>query len=291
MRPVWSLLLERRAQTATIGPIVCRLAVPPAVLAAVLFLGPAAEAALWGIEPDPSAKLTANDCRLTVAALGALARDKELAPVNLGLSVHENVAMLWGPVPSGGLKRRAEELIRRVPGIGQVVNQLYVEAPPEEETDPFWKTSPTNGLYAPDSPPTRNQPWRPPERALAVAPGGRLGAGPAWGPPVQAVRAQAIPVVPPIRIVSRPASALAPAAVLLAPRPIPVRPADLTPAFDRLLLGDARFRRVRPEVRGGFVFLHGTVWTWADLHALAKEIAQLPGVQRVILEDVQAESR
>jgi hypothetical protein len=73
----------------------------------------------------------------------------------------------------------------------------------------------------------------------------------------------------------------------------PSRPASpggaggLTEAVERLQQQDARFRRIRPEVRGDTVFLRGSVARWEDLFELARGIARLPGVERVVLDQIQ----
>jgi hypothetical protein len=73
--------------------------------------------------------------------------------------------------------------------------------------------------------------------------------------------------------------------------PIPVSPGGsatrLAEAVERLQQQDLRFRRIRPEVRGDTVFLRGWVARWEDLFDLAKGIARLNGVERVVLEQIQ----
>jgi hypothetical protein len=51
--------------------------------------------------------------------------------------------------------------------------------------------------------------------------------------------------------------------------------------------GDKRFASLRHELRGRVVYLSGTVATWDDVMALAGIVSRLPGVERVVLTQVQ----
>jgi hypothetical protein len=99
-----------------------------------------------------------------------------------------------------------------------------------------------------------------------------------------------VPLMPAIAIPLRqPVADQAPPAAMLAPMRATDQPLALAQAIERLRQSDERYRGVRPEVSGGIVHLRGTVANPQDLFALAKAIAQLPGVQRVILEEVRTE--
>src|SRR5262249_58720844 len=67
------------------------------------------------------------DCRLTVLARQSLQKDELLAALNLGVSVQSRTATLWGAIPSAELARRAEELVRQVPGGAEGQNDLRIE--------------------------------------------------------------------------------------------------------------------------------------------------------------------
>jgi hypothetical protein len=47
--------------------------------------------------------------------------------------------------------------------------------------------------------------------------------------------------------------------------------------------------RLRAEVRGGLVFLSGTVYRWEDLYQLARTLGRLPGVERVVFKDIKTD--
>ena len=87
-----------------------------------------------------------------------------------------------------------------------------------------------------------------------------------------------------------------PARELPAPAPATTAPPagrqgpDLSSVVESLRLSDARFHGIQPKVRGSVVYLRGTVFRWEHLHDLAKLIANLRGVERVVLEDVHADS-
>jgi hypothetical protein len=77
----------------------------------------------------------------------------------------------------------------------------------------------------------------------------------------------------------------APSAVLLLPTGLHTS-ADLAGEVDRLRDEDVRFRWVRSEVSGRVVHLRGFVHRWEDVLDLARAAAQLPGVERVVLEGI-----
>ena len=65
--------------------------------------------------------------------------------------------------------------------------------------------------------------------------------------------------------------------------------ADLTleQVVRKVQQSDRRFWRVHPEVRGRVVYLSGSVGRWEDLVELARSLAGLPGVERVVLKQVR----
>jgi hypothetical protein len=78
------------------------------------------------------------------------------------------------------------------------------------------------------------------------------------------------------------------------PPPSPPDPQSTTALVKRieaLRLGDDRFLGVEALVQGDVVYLRGTVYSWDHLFELARSIAQLPGIRRVLFEEVRAESR
>jgi hypothetical protein len=69
-----------------------------------------------------------RDWEIAVQARRALFEDPTLAPLNLGVSVRQRIAMLWGPVPSAAIGLRAVDRVRRVLGVAEVRSELYIEA-------------------------------------------------------------------------------------------------------------------------------------------------------------------
>src|SRR5262249_18068119 len=67
----------------------------------------------------------------TVLARQALLQDQQVGTLNLGVKVHNRVAILWGPVPSAPLARRVVELLRQIPDLIAVQNELCI-GPPED---------------------------------------------------------------------------------------------------------------------------------------------------------------
>jgi hypothetical protein len=72
-----------------------------------------------------------------------------------------------------------------------------------------------------------------------------------------------------------------------APAPIPGKLDKLEEAIRRLQQGDARYTRLRAVVQPGQIILSGTAVSWDDVYSLAGALAKLPGVERVILDQVR----
>ena len=220
--------------------------------------------------PLPSSEFPSSpaDERLTIFTRQALHQDESLAPFNLGVSVHAQVVTLWGTIPSASLSRLAEERAGQVPGVLGVHNELRVEV--SRKADPVIATRPpvsSAPAPAPNPPPT-------PPSALVSRPGENP-------PPVRG------PVSSPVQVTLRPPLAVEPVSAL-PPAPAPTaRPIDLAGAVDRLRMADERFRQVRVETTDGIVRLRGVVPRWEDMYELAQSVSRLPGVERVVLEDVR----
>jgi len=71
-----------------------------------------------------------------------------------------------------------------------------------------------------------------------------------------------------------------------APAPNPV-----AEKIDLLQRRDPRLAHVRAELSNGIVSLSGTAPRWEQIYDLARAIAKLPGVERVVLKDVQADAQ
>lgn len=78
-----------------------------------------------------------SDWLLTLQARNALLEAKGFAKLNVGLTVRDGIVVLHGTVPSAAQIDGAEKAVRAVPGVREVVNELYV--PP---IDPLVKNAP-----------------------------------------------------------------------------------------------------------------------------------------------------
>src|SRR5882724_1447057 len=96
----------------------CRWLIVPVLLAIAVSLGNAGPVRIGG---NPT-----RDVRQTIQARKLLADDPELAAWNIGVTVHDRVATLWGPVPSVEVAFRAELCLRTVIELAEVRNQLFV---------------------------------------------------------------------------------------------------------------------------------------------------------------------
>jgi BON domain len=88
----------------------------------------------WRAPVDSNAQSTTNDLQLTVRVRRALNQDDELAPHQIGVSVKGQVITLYGSVSSGDLSQRAADRARRVLGVVDVRNEILI-AP--AEVDPL----------------------------------------------------------------------------------------------------------------------------------------------------------
>lgn len=239
------------------------------------------------------------DCRMTSRARLALDGDVQLAALNLGVSVHDEVASVWGSVPSTALADRAVNCLKRVPGVIRVENQLTVESPSDPLVD-FLKL-PARPLSPKPIPGMRVlNPVEPTPRSTRTS----HGPVPVWQP---APARSAVPVTPEPKLASRTPDASGPMTMPAIPlpvtRPIPVPLAqgeatpvkaearDLASSIADLQQGNDRLAGIKPEVRGGTVVLRGTIRDWEELHTFARRIATLPGVERVVLDGVRTSPR
>ena len=214
--------------------------------------------------------LTADDCRLTVAGMRALAREPRLAELNLGLTIHDHIAVVWGTVPSAELRRLVEKTLLHVSGIAQVLNQLQVQ--------PLWDEPVTPRAPPPGAPQEHSPAQSVPPTVMVTGPSPYAELRPA-----ETAKAADSPM----RVAARPV-------IITSEPPMAVLPRSASPTdpiveqrLATLLRGDVRYLHLRAEVRDGMVILHGSVPSWDDLRLLATAASRLPGVERVVMDDVQ----
>jgi len=215
-----------------------------------------------------------RDLLHTVAVRRALFEDKDLAPLNLGVKVRNRVATLWGPVPSHELARRAVELLRKLPDLIDVRNELHVEGGAERP------------LFLPEMAPER---LRPPAIPQPPGPPGILAKWPAYDP--TSVIAQPNPIawqhVPPGPKDPRiPDDREFDVVMSALPVPPPSEPiAKLLPQAIYDLQKEKRFSQIRIEMKDDIVYLGGDSEQTQSIYELARIISRLAGVQRVIVKE------
>ena len=191
----------------------------------------------------------ANDCRLTLRARQALFQDETLGRLNLGVSVRAEKGVLWGEVSSLELARRAETCVRQVAGILEVRNELRVVRPDDPAKE-----------FLTRLPPKRSAPL-PGRVSMLHRPAGAL---------TSQGEDPGIALLPPIAVAT------------------PSKPdGALQSAVAKLQRADPRFHGLLPQIDGGVVRLRGTITRHEDLMELAQMISRIPGVERVILQDVK----
>jgi osmotically-inducible protein OsmY len=236
---------------------------------------------------EPPAIEADADTRHELRARQALMRDASLAPLNLGVRVQKHVAVLWGPVPSADLGRRAVEVLKQLPELMEVRNELHVQ--PSEE--PPTAVSPLPVPPAERPLPLQDRPTRPPTASAGVLT--------RHTPKTDTPKGNPEPPSPPAKAswVPPDQAAFAPKENLILPAidiPNPSTSGNLArgewliEAVSRLLRSDSRYQDLRPEVRGKVVHLKGEVERWADVYELAQRITRLSGVERVVLADVRS---
>lgn len=252
-----------------------------ACAAALAFAAPApADPPAWVPNPPQPEERAVHDLQLTLRARNALLQDPALARQQVGVSVHNRVATLWGRVATWALARRAEACLHQVFGLTVIRNELHVEAPEGLERH---GTLPSLGQRAPLAEPVLPPP-QPTQDAVVHHPSepaliqeqeflGR----PTEGKPTAAALA-------PGQLAG---ARRGPPPALLPPLTEAEADSGLAQKVNALCLADGRYYRVRAEVVGGTVYLGGFVDRWEHLFELAQAIARLPGAKRVVLDDVR----
>ena len=297
--------LARYASLRTLAGAACVGATAAAgVLAAGDPLPPAASVA----PPAAVAKPVAvSDVTLARTVLAAIDADPVLKDVNLIVSVVDRGAVIGGPVTTDEVKRRAEAVVRRVPGVESVKNVCFVQADPDpllrgvaERMKPGARPAAVAALPGVAVPPAAPDGYIPP--VPPQPPSDLLAAN---GAPT--VVAQ-LPTVPPVGILGAPVGAVGPGAVVkvqplppvAAPAPAPMlptapgaltgaaapaKPADVKAAVVAARAADARFARLLVELKpDGGLYISGWSATAADAWAFAAELRKVPGITRVAVD-------
>jgi osmotically-inducible protein OsmY len=230
--------------------------------AVFLFAAALAQAGPNRIDDD-----TARDVRQTMEARKLLADEPELEAFNIGVSVQNRVATLWGPVPSIEVAFRAELVLRTMFELTAVRNELFVS----ELVEPM-KKKPLRIDNPPRPLPDLAPPKLPPlPRLMPGAPGVLMGTENK-------------------RLVSQPTVKEKPAlprieAMVPDPTPAPVVNGDaqLTAAVRNLLAEKVAYRQVQFIVKDGRVYLRTTGPDTDLLYEAAQAVSRLPQVAGVVL--------
>lgn len=222
-------------------------------LGGLLLLAPAA---LADSAPGRSAQDRIRDLETQVRARQQLAADEELAPFNLGVSVRDGVAVVWGPVPSPEMKARALAAVENVRGIYKVQSEMYVTRTAGTLVTPSY------ALTLPDAPQT----------SASAMPDWRTGKLPALPGQLSSNKGDE-PTGPPKSVLLLPAVA--------APDEGPN--GELASALEGIRKGDERYRLIQYEMKNGAIYLRGTAKP-EHVMAFAQAISRVPGVGRVVLQ-------
>ncbi len=234
------------------------------------------------IEAPASGPSPQEDCRLSLVARQELYKDDAFGGLQLGATVRGSVAFVWGAVPDVALARLAEERVRRVPGVGQVQNEVRIDT--SLKVAPSAARIATTGDVSQITAGTLADAGRTSITARLVDQSSDKSRDfPLPGVPKSA--ATPLVTLPPISLTGTPAFPVPAAAVATPAR----RPAQASALY--AVVEDARNRN--PSLSGlyiqteeGAVRLSGVVAHFEDAVSFAQSVSRLPGVERVILENI-----
>jgi osmotically-inducible protein OsmY len=213
---------------------------------------------------------TAADLRDTSLARSLLLQDRELEAFNVGVSVRDHVATLWGVVPSAELARRAVDMLKKQPEFREIHSKIVVDPAERPEVEPG---SPSKFRPVEPSPPEAR-----PQAALTKGTSTWGAATPRWEPAAQdtPTSAENSPAGPAGGVAAAPETVT-----------VTVRDISLDQAIRTIRESDRRFQGLRHEIRERAVSLTGAVAQWDDAVSLARAISRLPGVERVVLIQIR----
>jgi osmotically-inducible protein OsmY len=203
------------------------------------------------------------DLELALRAREALARNPALGGMNLVVSVRQRVATLRGTTTATDVEAQARACLKTVSGLTDVRSELHHEEPERQQLAPG-----AIQLRVPIA-----------ERVIIQAP--RTQAAlvlrhpeDGWAPSPPAASGGA-----------------APQASANLPRKMGNRSQypSLSEAIDGLRLADQRFHEITADIHGQVVSLKGRVNRFEHVAELAQAIARLPGVERVLLDQVRVD--
>jgi hypothetical protein len=210
---------------------------------------------LLGTATDSHADIL--DAKLGRMAYAALQADEELADLNLGVKALEGgTIVLWGPSPSMTLTKKAEAILKKLPGVVSV----KIECDRDAVIDPLVRK--VEADLKGSTPPTEVK------TPLPVPP----------TPP-----ATPVTIVRQVTTVEKPrtdAPLKPPATTLLEPTTVIE---SNTTTIERIRKGEARFAKLRVEERDGRIVISGPTADPADAWALAKKIGPYVGDKNIVV--------
>lgn len=243
--------------------------------------------------PPPPAAAVAEQPRvpdvvIARAALAALDGERELRGVNLVVSVVDRVAVIGGPVAGARQAKRAEELVRGIPGVADVRNTCFVSQGP----DPLLSAVTDRlGSSLPPRPTMFELPGvltGTPHVSFPVPTGDAGMTAAADGPNTVVARK---PATDP-GVLGGPVSPAAPGAAAPTPPPAPTpvtltgNRADVRATIDAARKAEPRFSRLTVESRDGALVIGGAAPLVSDAWDYADKLRGIPGVSRVVVGDV-----
>ncbi|MCI0701028.1 MAG: BON domain-containing protein [Planctomycetia bacterium] len=249
--------------------------------------------------PPAVVKPVVSDVELARGILAAFDADPILKDVNLIVSVVDRVAVIGGPVNSSEVMKRAEQLVRGVPGIDSVKNLCFVQADPDpllravaERMKPGAKPTGSAALPGVAIPPSAPDGFLPP---LPPIPPSDLAVG--NNPNTVVAQKPGLPIGPAVGIlgapIAPPGMGAAPSPVGPIPTPGPAaltgsntaKPDNLQAAIAAIRATNISFAKLTVEVKpDGALFISGSAVKPADVWAFAAQLAKLPGVARVAVD-------
>ncbi len=199
-----------------------------------------------------------RDVEHTMQARKLLHNEPDLATLNIGVSVQNRVATLFGPVPSVDAIFRAELCLRSMIGLVEIRNEMFVS----DQVEPI---RPPVKLHSPSiNPPDVTPPLLPHKAPMNFKKPEE--------PTRQAPKANKQPVA---QKTSQPKASLG----------HPEAESDLASVLRALLGSKSIYEKVQFTIDKGCVYLSAPEENADALHEASRAIARLPGVASVVLMD------
>ncbi|AMV23628.1 BON domain protein [Gemmata sp. SH-PL17] len=253
----------------------------------------------------PAAKpVSISDVALARAALAAFDADPVLKDAHVFVSVVDRGAVIGGPVTSESVKKRAEAVVRAIPGIESVKNTCFIEADPDPlmravadrmkpGTKPTISSTPLPGVSIPPAAPEGYIPPVPPPQPTDLVASVQktvVAQHPtSLGPPV--VGLLGAPVAPHTvaKVPPTPTPTPTPSAPSTAPGALTgsagAKPSDVLTAVAAIRATDARFAKLTAELKpDGGLFVSGSAAQITDVVDFVAEARKVSGVVRVAVD-------